>query len=560
MELTNHYLHKRPYRKKSACPRENRFVVGLMEAGLSASSDTYWNAFGYEIGGPVCYGYVRWILDEIERSHPDITDVLFVARDGWLLKQVFDMLPHPPSLKTHYIYAPRTMNLLCQDEDTHAAYRQYLAGQGLGSGTLAVVDTATMKFSSQRLIDSSTEQKTHGFFWLTLDGAKDYGASLSYSAYQSAHYHTIRCWNMMEFIMTSPEPPIRTMEGSKPVYRSANAFEAQRSAIFSQIEKGVLAFADEIRKEGSFPVLSNRFVTEWVNAFQVNPAPEDLSAFESTMFSEREDHSDNIPLDPFGQKRLSLKALKDRLWHYSQRHKNLYRVLHAGNVLFKRAKAALIRRGRPCTEFNGSDPIKMAELFSRYDVVSFDIFDTLIRRDVPIPTDLFYRLEEANGLFDFHDNRILAEADARWKSTTPNGEINISDIYRELSEHYILDAEKMIQDELAAEKASCSADPAMYELYRLLLEKGCRMVAVSDMYLPGKVLRDLLDGCGYTGIEHVFVSCDCGMNKGNGALQRFVQSEMGDSLRFIHIGDNRLSDVDGSESAGWSAVWYRKKK
>ena len=551
------YLQKRPYRKKHADLADNKILFELMEKKFSEETQSYWESFGYEIGGPVCYAYVKWIIDEIEQKHPEITDLAFVARDGWLLQKVFEKLPHRADLKGHYIYAPRSMNLLCQNEDNHATYRQYLSEQEWGNGSVAVVDTVTMKFSSQRLIASSIKQETHGFFWVVLDGAKDYGEQFRFSTYQSAGYHTIDCWNLMEFIMTSPEPPIRAMQGNTPIYRTANTFELQRGTIFTQIEAGVMQFVEDLCCLGSFPVLSNAFITKWVNAFLKHPNLQDKTAFENIMFSEQEDHADSIPLNPFGRKELSLKSLKDRLWLFSQRHKNLHRVLHAANIALKKART--LAAGRKHVKFDGKDPRKLVQQLLKYDVVSFDIFDTLISRKGNQPTDLFYKLEEENGLFDFHDVRILCEAAARRNSNKSNGEINIFDIYQEGAQRYSIDAEKMVQVELAAEKETCYANPQMKEVYRLLAEKNCRMIAVSDMYIPEKYLRELLDGCGYSLIEKIFVSCDYGVNKGNGALQKLVQSELGSDLRCVHVGDNFNSDVQGSITASWDAVWYRYK-
>ena len=100
----------------------------------------------------------------------------------------------------------------------------------------------------------------------------------------------------------------------------------------------------------------------------------------------------------------------------------------------------------------------------------------------------------------------------------------------------------------------------MSELYHILRRKGCRLIAVSDMYIPGSHLRKILSRVGYPEFEYVFVSCDCGAGKGNGALQRYVQSKLGENVRIIHIGDNFSSDVHGSKMAGWEAVWYCKRK
>ena len=56
-----------------------------------------------------------------------------------------------------------------------------------------------------------------------------------------------------------------------------------------------------------------------------------------------------------------------------------------------------------------------------YPVVAFDVFDTLIKRDVARPTDLFALLGA-----DFAKARIQAEAEAR---AAKSGEVTLAEIY-----------------------------------------------------------------------------------------------------------------------------------
>lgn len=52
------------------------------------------------------------------------------------------------------------------------------------------------------------------------------------------------------------------------------------------------------------------------------------------------------------------------------------------------------------------------DLFNKvknYEYVSFDIFDTLIKRDVPLPTDLFDVLGYKENISDYQQQRIFAE-------------------------------------------------------------------------------------------------------------------------------------------------------
>ena len=106
------------------------------------------------------------------------------------------------------------------------------------------------------------------------------------------------------------------------------------------------------------------------------------------------------------------------------------------------------------------------------------------------------------------------------------------------------------------EASICYKNLVMKKLFHILKGKGCRLIAVSDMYIPGNFLQEILKGVGYLELEHVFVSCDYGAGKRDGTLQKYVQSKMGNSVRIIHIGDNYSSDVHASKMAGWDAVWY----
>lgn len=552
------YLQKRPSQRAFLSSEEGKILLAFMEERLQKPQNSYWEWFGYEIGGPVCYGYVKWIISEIEQNHPEILDIAFVARDGWLLQKVFNILPHCADLKGYYIYAPRIVGSQCQDRDAYLSYQRYIAEHGFENSKLGIVDTITMRFSSQRLIASSVTQETHGFYWVVLENSAVKKDIFNYSSYQSENYHLIRCWNLMEIIMTSPEPPLCAMYGNQPVYQNATSFENIRSTIFEQIETGVLEFVRNVCKNRNFPKFSNKLITKWVNSFLKHPCQEDITAFSEIRISELEDHSDSILLDPFGLQNGLCKMYKDRLWVFSQKHQLVRSFLRAGNTCIKMAKEKIEKCDS--LKFDGKDAKKFAEFLVQYDIISFDIFDTLIFREVNKPDDLFYLLEEKNGVSNFHSKRILAEKNARRTSGKRNGEIDIFDIYRELSQTELIDINEKAREEIQLDASICYGNPVMSELYHILRRKGCRLIAVSDMYIPGSHLRKILSRVGYPEFEYVFVSCDCGAGKGNGALQRYVQSKLGENVRIIHIGDNFSSDVHGSKMAGWEAVWYCNRK
>ena len=79
------------------------------------------------------------------------------------------------------------------------------------------------------------------------------------------------------------------------------------------------------------------------------------------------------------------------------------------------------------------------KIIDQYDYISFDIFDTLILRNVAIPSDIFYLVENKekqslSTIPNFHDKRIEAEQLARKKKGFK--EITLNDIYDILSNEF----------------------------------------------------------------------------------------------------------------------------
>lgn len=69
--------------------------------------DTAEGRIGVSLGGPVLYGYVLWVLQEAIRQ--GIGTLFFVARDGYLLKKIADVIikEQKLNLQTRYLYGSR---------------------------------------------------------------------------------------------------------------------------------------------------------------------------------------------------------------------------------------------------------------------------------------------------------------------------------------------------------------------------------------------------------------------------------------------------------------------
>lgn len=179
----------------------------------------------------------------------------------------------------------------------------------------------------------------------------------------------------------------------------------------------------------------------------------------------------------------------------------------------------------------------------KYDVVCFDVFDTLLIRDVMKPVDVFRFSYGELGRYI----RIVAEMIARKASKT--GEVTLEDIDRKCL--------FSCQNELSFEKEICRANPKIKKVYDVLKKQGKTMYAISDMYLTSNTISEMLQNAGYD--IPVIVSCEHECDKASGKLfQRFLDHYMLKPSQVIHIGDNRISDYEGAEKAHIKSILIDK--
>lgn len=203
-------------------------------------------------------------------------------------------------------------------------------------------------------------------------------------------------------------------------------------------------------------------------------------------------------------------------------------------------------------------PEELAAFLAQYDIISFDVFDTLLFRPFSAPTDVFYFVGEELSFLNFKELRVRFEREAREEkqSRCGQGEVTLKEIWEKLSDETGIRAERGMQAELDCEETFCYANPYMLEVYRLLRRQGKRFIAVSDMYLPSAFIKKLLEKAGYDGIGQVFVSCEYGEGKSDGTLFDQVRECLPEKLSVVHIGDNLHSDVKMAKKKGFAVYYY----
>lgn len=238
-----------------------------------------------------------------------------------------------------------------------------------------------------------------------------------------------------------------------------------------------------------------------------------------------------------------------------------YRILRSKKPLYyKPANAVRLPylNGSESEAFKRQNVMHFAKGLLQYDVISFDIFDTLILRPFAKPTDLFLLIGHALEIPDFYQIRINAEKKVRQEKfeKTGNYEITISDIYKVIERGTGISADKGIQTELEYEKRYCFANPYMKRVYDMLVELGKKIIITSDMYIPGEQMKEILTSCGYTNYENLYVSCDYGTSKRSGGLYEIVKSDY-EGKTIVHVGDNYESDINSAKDCGLDTRFYR---
>lgn len=201
------------------------------------------------------------------------------------------------------------------------------------------------------------------------------------------------------------------------------------------------------------------------------------------------------------------------------------------------------------------DEKKLRKEIRKYEVISFDIFDTLLMRRVMRPRDIYYVIDtltkEKNYLFS--KERIEAE-----DTFLPGSNPNIEMIYDEFQKNTGISLEEkraLIELEISTEKKFLVRREKIFEIYRWALKNGKTVFLISDMYFPKSVLEEILQHFGIVGYKDILISCEFGKGKCEGLFDEYkkILKKNGKGVNnCLHIGDNYYADILAAETIGIS--------
>ncbi len=217
-------------------------------------------------------------------------------------------------------------------------------------------------------------------------------------------------------------------------------------------------------------------------------------------------------------------------------------------------------------------PSSLSAKQSKPKTFSFDVFDTCITRYCAQPADLFEllftKLLTGKGLSTqalettakaLARSRIGAERSTRDRST--RDDITLTEIYQTLApslQPYGISPAQAAAEEIEVELSAVSPIVNTQRRVRRLRLQGHQIIFISDMYLPGSVIRQMLIEHGFTnGEDSVYVSSDTGLSKGSGRLFAYACDEHGLELNQLHhTGDSIYADIRGAQRLGVQTTFF----
>jgi predicted HAD superfamily hydrolase len=166
------------------------------------------------------------------------------------------------------------------------------------------------------------------------------------------------------------------------------------------------------------------------------------------------------------------------------------------------------------------------------DVVSFDLFDTLISRKIFYYADLFEMGLPAG--------RLAVEIELS-KDYAPR----LAEIYERIDGQ---NKEKLAQKEWELDSNTFIPREGMKEILEYVKSKNKTLILTSDSYYSKDQIVSVLDRLELNLFDVVFVSCEYGKSKANGLFS--IVKEKHPNKEILHIGDDEYVDVEKAVENG----------
>ncbi|WP_031549221.1 hypothetical protein [Oribacterium sp. FC2011] len=203
---------------------------------------------------------------------------------------------------------------------------------------------------------------------------------------------------------------------------------------------------------------------------------------------------------------------------------------------------------------SGASKEDLINMSSDADVISFDLFDTLVMRKTRSYTEVFELLniqlrDEGIIIPDFAKHRLFSEKELS-KDKPPRLE-QIYDHVLKSSGGCSFSAEDLSKREWELDYSLLVCREAVREMFESFVSKGKKVVITTDTYYSKDQIIQILDRNGISGYEDILVSCEYGTAKTQELFSVLSDKYIG--KRILHIGDDEFADIEKAKSHGIDA-------
>jgi FMN phosphatase YigB (HAD superfamily) len=231
---------------------------------------------------------------------------------------------------------------------------------------------------------------------------------------------------------------------------------------------------------------------------------------------------------------------------------------YVGRLRSARAPAAKSPAADP-RQYRTLSPQAFTTVLETVDLVSFDIFDTIVTRPALDPDSVLrfvgHRIARRHpAVTDFFERRKAAEAAARDRKGF-KGDVDLEEIYAAFAPDGSWTAELIrhaAELERAVDGATLQPRPGMKSLLEAARTTGKRVIAISDTYYTRPDIERILAETGLLdAIDHLYISSVEQARKDRGDLwDRVRRTEKTPAQRWLHVGDNERSDMQAADDRG----------
>lgn len=194
--------------------------------------------------------------------------------------------------------------------------------------------------------------------------------------------------------------------------------------------------------------------------------------------------------------------------------------------------------------------------FTKYDTISFDLFDTLLQRKTQNSSDILqYAAQLISTKYGIDREEFLSIRQQARNEVIGHQEVTLQERYRIIGNRLgvatdIAQQFREIEEEI--DKKLLEKKDIGFKLFNEAIRQGKEVLIISDTYYDHGYICSLLDQHGYKGYSALYLSSDHDKTKSSGDLFKIVKEKH--KGKILHIGDNEKSDYTQSVRQGYSSI------